>query len=223
MSRKRWTPRDDALMHELYPSTTAESLAVLFATTPRSVYARARTLGLSKPSEWIRATARARSGPSHPMSQYHYPKGHRPWNAGLRGVGGKDPACVATQFKPGSKPHTWRPVGTLTINADGYLDIKVADLRGPRHLSWHGYHRHVWEQAHGPVPPGHIVVFKPGRRSTDPAQITLDAIELITRAQLMQRNTIHNQPPHIKAALSAIRSLTRRINRMSEDSTHEQP
>jgi hypothetical protein len=38
---------------------------------------------------------------------------------------------------------------------------------GALYRNWVAVHRLVWEQAHGPVPPGHIVVFRPGRHTTD--------------------------------------------------------
>ena len=61
------------------------------------------------------------------------------------------------------------------------------------------------------MPKGFIVVFKPGMASTDPAEITIDRVELITRAELMRRNTRHNLPPELNALISTKARPTRLI------------
>ncbi|EMM6737362.1 HNH endonuclease, partial [Pseudomonas aeruginosa] len=37
----------------------------------------------------------------------------------------------ATRFKKGQKPHTWLPVGSTRISADGYLQRKISDTGYP--------------------------------------------------------------------------------------------
>jgi len=106
-----------------------------------------------------------------------FPKGHRPWNIGLKGVctGGKE-----TQFKKGHTPHNWVPVGTERLNNDGYVEVKIADPN-KRALK----HRLVWEKHHGrPVPPGRAVIFGDGnKRNFDPENLLL-----VSRAQLVRLN-----------------------------------
>ncbi len=77
--------------------------------------------------------------------------------------------------------------------------------------------RLVWEEANGPIPPGHAVVFKPGRATTERQAITPDALELLSRGELMKRNTRHNYPPELNALLSLKAALTRRINRRTKE------
>lgn len=63
-----------------------------------------------------------------------------------------------TQFKKGSRPHTWLPIGSVRVVPGGsahttwILEKKVNDLPGPNHVRWHPVHRLVWEAANGPVP-----------------------------------------------------------------------
>lgn len=80
-----------------------------------------------------------------------FPSGHEPFNKGKKGVNGRP---SATCFHDGHRPHNWQPVGTERINGDGYCEIKVAEPR-----TWRGKHVLVWESLHGPVPPGHVVIF----------------------------------------------------------------
>jgi hypothetical protein len=122
-----------------------------------------------------------------------------------------------TQFKDGSRPHTWVPVGSYRINGDGYLDRKVNDLPGPNTVRWKPVHRLVWSDAHGPVPEGCTVVFKPGRRTTVLELITVDAVECITRAELMARNSIHNLPPALVEIHQLRGTLKRAINRKAKE------
>ena len=54
-------------------------------------------------------------------------------------------------------------------------------------------HLLVWEAAHGPIPAHHAIIFLDG----DKKNITLGNLELVTRTELMRRNTIHNRGPEI--------------------------
>ena len=106
-----------------------------------------------------------------------FPKGHVPANKGQKGIcyEGSKP----THFKKGQMPHNYKPVGTERVNGDDYVDIKVADPK-----KWKGKHTVVWEEANGPVPKGHVVIFGDGdRRNFD-----LDNLILVSRAQLVRLN-----------------------------------
>lgn len=123
-----------------------------------------------------------------------------------------------------TRPATISRSGSLRLSKDGYLERKVTDdpsLAPVRR--WVGVHRLVWIAANGPVPPQHIVAFKRGRRTTDPALITLDALELITLAENMRRNSLHNYPREIVHVHQLRAAITRQINRRAntEDNSHE--
>lgn len=148
--------------------------------------------------------------------------GKKPWNTGLKGVTGVQAGCKATQFKkgrPAIESRNYVPIGSLRISADGLLERKVTDdptLYPARR--WVGVHRLVWESVNGPIPKGHLVVFKSGRKTTDIERITIDALELITRVENMRRNTIHNRYPKELADLARLRGvLTRQINRKEKE------
>lgn len=106
----------------------------------------------------------------------HFPSGHRPWNTGVKHSTG----WSATRFQPGRMPPTYRPVGSERVdNKDGYLWVKIADPK-----TWRPKHLVIWEQAHGPVPKGHVVIFADGNRRN----LDLDNLVIVTRAELAQLN-----------------------------------
>lgn len=217
MKRKYWSADEIELLRQRYADTPTSELAAALGRPASRVLSKAHALGLHKSAELISAAARARTGPDHASVAYRWVKGSQPWNTGIKGSAGIHPNSRAYQFRPGHKPHTWVPVGSLRIKG-ALVEIKYADDKGPPGRRWKFLGRHLWEQAHGPVPPGHLVVFKPGRTSTDPKAITLDAVELITRREIMVRNSMHtNLPPEVRNTVQLRGALNRIINRMAKE------
>jgi hypothetical protein len=138
--------------------------------------------------------------------------GHVPANKGLRRPGYSPGRMASTQFKPGQKPHTWKPIGTTRLSKDGYLQRKVSDTGYPPR-DWVGVHILTWQKKHGPVPKGFAVAFK----DRDRTHISLDNLELISRRELMQRNTIHNYPPELTEVIRLGAALKRRLRRIDEE------
>lgn len=113
-----------------------------------------------------------------------FKKGHTPANKGIKGiynVGGNK-----TSFKKGQKPHNYKPVGTERLNRDGYVLIKVQD-DGPWHKRWRLKHNVIWEEANGPIPKGHCLVFL----DRNPQNIELNNLKLISRSTLARLNQNH--------------------------------
>jgi hypothetical protein len=117
-----------------------------------------------------------------------------------------------TQFRKGSRPHTWQPIGATRITDDGYLQRKVTDT-GYTPRDWVGEHVLLWTAAHGAPPPGHAVIFRDG----DKRHVSLENLELVSRADLMRRNSIHAVlPPGLKAAVFQLGILRRALRRLEE-------
>lgn len=156
----------------------------------------------------------------HPASMAsQFKPGHTPWNKGRQfEAGGRS---AETRFRPGQLRgvalHNYVPIGTLRITADGLLERKITDdpaLVPARR--WVAVHRLVWQAAHGPIPDGHIVVFKPGQATTVEADITPDRLECITRRENMRRNSLHTRMPPDMARLYQVKgAITRHINRIA--------
>lgn len=215
MTRRPWTRADRALLRRLYPNTPTAKVAKRLRRSLTTTYQTAYRLGLSKSAAYLAspASGRLRRG-SHPNSARHrFTKGMTPWNLGVTGYMGAN----RTSFRKGRKPEdasNYRPIGSTRICVDGYLERKVSDdqsLAPARR--WVAVHRLVWEAASGPVPPGHAVVFKPGRKSTEAASITLDCLELVSRDELMRRNTLHRYPKELVRAIQLRGALNRQINK----------
>lgn len=213
-----WTDADRAILCRMYPDCTAAECAAVIGASLSSVYNQAHLLGLKKSREWAAATTRQRwADGRHANSLQGLEKG-RAWNRGIKGSAGTHPNSRRTQFRPGRPAHesrNYRPIGSTRICKDGYLERKISDdLAQPAHRRWAAVHRIAWEVANGPIPKGHAVVFKEGRHTAVEAEITLDRIELVTRAELMRRNSYHNRYPKEVARLVQLRgAVTRQINK----------
>ena len=217
MNAKRpWTGYEEDVLRSQYAEALTADIAAHLGRTTSSTHQKAIKLGLRKSTEFIARTSRDRMTDAHPARARQFAKGQRAWNEGLQyQPGGR---AAETQFRPGNKPQTWLSVGTLRLDKDGLLEIKVSDLR--EKSDWMHVHRKVWIEANGHVPVGHIVVFKPGRRTSELALIQPDAVEAITRAELMRRNTYHRYGPEIAKVYQLRGAINRQINKRAKEDSH---
>lgn len=112
-----------------------------------------------------------------------FPKGHVPANKGKKGQWSK--GCEKTWFPKGHLPSQTDPIGTEKLLGDGYVWVKVDNKpKVPKRVNWIQKHVLLWEQANGPVPEGHCVIFLDGDRS----HIELSNLELIDRKTLAVLN-----------------------------------
>jgi hypothetical protein len=230
MGKKAKAPRrpfsevDLRMIREEYPNVSTELLAQALDRTVNAIYQKARDLGLFKSAEYLASPAACRMRRGDAVgSAYRFPKGHVPANKGLRRPGWSPGGMAKTQFKKGQMPHTWVPVGSYRINGDRFVEVKFSDVPGPYTNRWVPVHRQVWIEANGPIPAGHVVAFKPGRHTTDPALITIDALELLTLAENLKRNSLHRYPPEIVKVIQLRGAITRQINKRAKaEEPHEQ-
>lgn len=192
-----WSDEDRALLARLYPDDTNATLARIFGRSEASISNQAVKLGLHK-SEAYKARHSATFKP-----------GQRPWNKGMKGLdlsGGKG------QFQKGQKPHSYAPVGSERITKDGYRQRKMTDTGYPPR-DWRMVHHLVWEAHTGAqVPPGHALVFRDG----DKTNTAIENLELVTRADLMRRNTYLRFPAELRQVVQLKGALNRMINNRSE-------
>lgn len=211
MTRIPYGPEEDEIIRALFPHNHARDIAPLIERSQASVENRAFKLGVRK-SDGYKVSKGGRFLAGH--SPHNKGRPAREWNTGRDG-------SRRTQFKPGRPPQearNYRPIGSLRVCKDGYLERKVTDDPGV-HASnrWIALHRLVWEAANGPVPPGHIVVFKTGRTTAVESEVSLDRLELISRAENMRRNSYHTRYPKEVAQLIQLRGvLNRKINNRTQ-------
>ena len=215
MTRRPWTEAERAELIRRYPDELTSAIAADMGRTEQQVYYAAHKIGLKKSPEFLASPASTQFRTGHAPTQFK--PGLVPWNKGLPGSTGTHPNTVRTQFKPGRRPeeaHNYRPVGSVRLTRDGYLERKVSDDPGVYPARrWIAVHRLVWEAENGPVPKGCVVVFRPGMRTTDPDLITIDRIEMITRAENMARNTIHARNEELRELSKLKYRLTRAVNK----------
>ena len=66
----------------------------------------------------------------------------------------------------------------------------------------HGHH----------IPAGHALVFRDGNKRN----FDIHNLELVPRAELMRRNSLHRHGPDIARAYQLVSALNRKINRLTQ-------
>lgn len=211
---KLWSAADEWVLRYWYPHVSTEEAAAIAGHTVAQAYRKARQLGLRKSKRYLASPAACRLRRGDQVgAAYRFPKGHVPANKGLRRPGWSAGRMCETQFKKGQLPHTWKPIGSERINADGYRDRKVSDTGYPPR-DWKGVHVLLWEEHLGPVLPGHCVCFKNG----DKTDIRCDNLALLSRAERMRRNSFRTTyPPELHAVIQLRGVLNRKINRRTRE------
>lgn len=220
--RRAWSDDEIETVRLNYANWPVWLIAYLVDRSEGAVYRLAGKLGLEKSEDFYAGLFSGRLRQKDPRGgATRFRKGQVPPNKGLRRPGWAPGRMAQTQFKKGELSGRARellkPVGTLRVSKDGYLEQKVNDDM-PLQRRWRAVHLVRWEEVHGPIPSGHALVFKPGRKTTDPGQITADSVELVTRAELMRRNSYHTRYPKDVAQLIQLKgALNRKINRRNRE------
>ena len=205
-----WTDPEIEILRDRYPNERTADLARALGRTVAQTYSKAAYLGLKKTLSYLNGpdAGRLQRGDNAGINPRFTP-GQTSWNKGLKEVitGG-----IETQFKPGNRSGKaaliYRPIGSERISKDGYLERKINDDL-PMQRRWRAVHIIEWEAVNGPLPRGHALVFIDG----DKRNIRLDNLELITRADLMRRNTYHQYGKEIAQLVHLRGRITQQINR----------
>lgn len=206
-----WTQKEADLLTRLYPDTSTKEIAKRLGISIKRIYTKAAQLGLKKSSTYLASpdAYRFRKGDGV-GSTTRFKPGQTPWNKGKKGlnIGG-----IETQFKPGHRggkaAELYRQIGSERISKDGYIQRKINDDM-PMHRRWRMVHIINWEAANGPLPKGHAIAFKDGNKQN----VALENLEIVTRAELMRRNSYHENYPKEVAQLVQLRgAITRQINK----------
>lgn len=210
----RWTDDQLAAVRARYTDEPTARIATDLGRTASQVYQKAAALGLKKSPEYLAGTCACRLAGDVAGKPFRFQKGFTPWNKGIAFESGG--RSHEARFKPGNVPHHTLPIGSYRTTKDGTLQRKISDAKGGSYKRWRGVHELVWTEANGPVPRGHIVVFKQAQRTTEPADITLDRVECISFAENMRRNTVHNLPKEVAELCQLRGALNRQINKRSQ-------
>ena len=195
MNGRPWTDKENSILREMYSECFAGEIGALLGRSKSSVYAQAQKLGLKSSEEKIR-----RSG----LVNVDHPNKGKKMSPELYA------RCAPTMFKKGRPSLNRKPVGSERVNIYGYIEVKVAEPN-----RWMLKHRLAWEQANGPIPPGHNVQFRNGNK----LDCRLDNLYLITkRDQLKNENSMYARyPKELQYVMKLKGALNRRIHKLEKD------
>ena len=193
-----------------YPNEDTKELADELGLPIDRIYYIANKYGIKKSQEYLdnwRLSGRGRMiehGKAH-----RFTKGHKSWN---KDKSPKDymptesyEKIAKTQFKKGGNPPNTKYDGAITLRHDksgqNYYYIRLAKAK------WIPLHVKIYQDAYGPIPKKHIIVFKD--RNT--LNVTLENLECITRIQHMHRNSLHRLTPEIKQTIRVLTKLKKTI------------
>jgi len=209
--KKLWTKQEEEMLIADFANTRTQVLADRFGRSYSAVSGRAYMLKLNKSQEYLKSEYSGRQNVvSEKSIAARFKKGLIPHNKGRKWheYVSEDTQKIMrkTTFKPGRAPHNTKTDMQITWrNDDGrkYQYIRLSKAK------WIPLHVFNWEKVHGKVPKGMIVVFK--TKSTENCDIS--NLELISRAENMNRNTFHRYPEEIKELMYVKAVLTRNINK----------
>ena len=199
LGRLVWTEDMDTILRDNYPCKPTFEVAEILGLTSKQVLCRAKRLGLHKNPDVIAGI----------RENGMFLKGHVPFNKGMKQHEYMSEEVIqkttATRFKKGQIPVNIKEIGYERINIYGYVEVKTEK----------GFvlkHRMIWVEHNGPIPKGYLVRFKNGNKQ----DIRIENLELVTCAQNMKDNTIHNYPPEIKTAMRRISKLKRMVKKYEQ-------
>lgn len=125
----------------------------------------------------------------------HFKKGHKPFNKGLKQTDYMTAEQIdktkATRFKKNSVPPNWKEIGSTRISKEGYLEIKVSDLKGNE--NYKSYHRLIYEKHHGvKIKDDEAVVFLDQNKMN----FSIDNLKLVKQRQLGKFNKEYAKMKH---------------------------
>lgn len=127
-----------------------------------------------------------------------FEKGHRPTNAPPKGT---CPEWIAPyKFKKGHNGQITCKPGTERVTQGGYIEVKV-DAKS----TWRMKHVLVWEEAHGKVPDGYMVIFKDNNRFN----CSLNNLMIVSKSvnAVMNKNGFCNYSGELKETAVKIAEL----------------
>ena len=211
MSGKQWTNTEDDFMRKHYPSESNPVICEKLGRSLRSVYSRAKILGLKKTAEFMQEQWQILAvNLQNNGKRYRFPKGNIPANKGKKMPANVYEKARKTMFRKGNIPANHKPIGYERINADGYIEVKVAEPNKFRLK-----HRVVWEENFGIIPPGYNVQFRDKNRQN----LTPDNLYLISRSeQLKKENSMYARyPEELQRVIRIKGALQRQINKFRKD------
>jgi hypothetical protein len=203
MNRNFWTEQEIKFLTENYSDMKTADIAAIMDRPIGGVNGKAYDLGLKKSFKHMKALLEIEAKKlTSAGKQYQFKKGQISHNKGQKMPAEIYEKVKRTMFKPGNKPGNIKKVGAIRIDHEGYTYVKIADS------DWRLKHRVVYENVNGPVPDGHVVIFKDNNMHN----FDINNLQLISQADNMLRNTIHQYPEQIQSLIKLKNKLKKKIN-----------
>lgn len=207
MNRNNWTETEIQTLIGLFPNNYTQTVCKLLDRPYSSVVGKAYSLGLKKTETFRKQfMAVCIENLKEVGKVYRWEKGNVPPNKGK-----KTPSVVyekvqRTMFKKGNIPHNakkdWQEVLRKQSDGKKYIMIKV-----PENKQLINKHVWLWEQLYGKVQKGFNVVFKDGNT----LNCTIENLECISNAELMQRNSMQRFPLELRKTIIAFHKYKKTI------------
>lgn len=192
MTRHQWTHEQIAWLREKYTLMDRKRLLEAFNTAFECDVSSGQLHGAIK-NHKIRQNVRTG----------RFETGSIPWNKGARGVLKKN----KTSFEAGNIPHNIKYLWHEREDKEGYILMQV-----PERNPYTGYparykykHVWIWEQANGPRPKGHVIIFRDGNNRN----FNLDNLALLSRRELLVLNQrgYKSAPDELKSTIMALAKM----------------
>ena len=201
--RTFWTKQEINFITDNYSDMNTADIATILNRPLSGVYGKAYIMGLKKSKDYMTKLLAIESAKLKELGKtYQFKTGNKPYNYGQKMSTILYEKCQKTMFKKDRKPHNTRQEGEESKSTDGYTYVKIADN------DWRLKHRVIWEKINGPIPNDHIVVFKDNNLTN----FDINNLQLITKADNMLRNTIHQYPQPIQDIIKLNNKLKKKIN-----------
>ena len=193
-----------------YPNEITKDLAADLGLTVNKVYYIADKLRVKKSQEFLNNWELSGRGRMIERGKkFRFKQGHESWNKGKSADEYLNSEQIAkmklTQFIPGNQPHNTKHDGAITLRNDKsgakYFYIRISKGH------WIPYHVKIYQDAYGPIPKNHIIVFK----DFNTLNVKLDNLLCISKSDNMRRNTIHRLTPEIKETIKVLTKLKKTI------------
>lgn len=207
--RGKYSKEDTDYVIRHYPHEKTSDIAIAINRSMRSVYQLASRLALTKTEQYLSTHDSGR------LQKGHTSKGGQ-WNKGKKMSAEVYAKCSGTMFKKGQFPKNTK--------YDGYISIRYDKDSGKhyKYIRVDGkfveYHRLLWKAHNGEIPKGYNLVF----RDNNTMHTDITNLELISDAELMDRNTFHKYPKDLKETMRALWTLQRRIKKHKTQEENEQ-
>lgn len=197
-----FTAEEDNYIIENYLNLPVKTIGKNIGRSGSGVSGRLKSLGLIIPRILI----------DQRKKESQFSKGSIPFTKGKRQSEYMSPEAIErtkkTRYKKGNIPgNAYAEDGVITIRHDHVINRKYKWIR----ISlgeWKMYHRFLWEEKYGPIPKGYCLWFKDG----DSLNCEPENLELITKAENVIRNGIHQYPKDVQENIKLMNKIKKNLN-----------